>query len=428
MISIETAASMIRFTMNRIQENKRLINSVAWLLLLMFCGQPIIAQDSQTKLPRVFSLNAKLLRERKEKIFNSKTPDASLKVALAKLENDAQKALKTKVISIVSKQANPPSGDKHDYMSQAPYFWRNPKTADGFPYVRRDGERNPEIKKYPDHDLLDKMTAAIVTLSTAYYFTEKEEYAAKASDIIRMWFLDAKTKMNPNLEYAQAISGLNTGRGIGIIETRGLTHVVDSVGLLENSKSWTKGDQNKLQDWFSSYLKWLTTSKNGREEGEAKNNHGTFYDVQAASFALFVRKKDVAVNILETAKQKRIARQIEPDGRQPLEIERTKSWSYSVMNLEGLITLAELGAAAGVDLWNFQTADGRGIRKAIKFLYPFALDNKKWTYEQIEPLQPKRLFRLLPRAASRYKDEKFAKMMSSVPKPETVDKNSLLNL
>lgn len=411
--------------MRKILQDKSFINFIAVLLLLIISGQGIIAQTSQPKFPRVFLLNSKTLHERKQKIFNPKTPDVSYKSAIAKLESQAQKSLKTEVVSIVTKQANPPSGDRRDYMSQAPYFWRNPKTADGFPYIRRDGERNPEIKKYPDHDLLDKMTDAVETLSTAYYFTEKEEYAARATQILRMWFVDAKTKMNPNLEFAQAIPGQNTGRGIGIIETRGLTRVVDSIGLLENSKSWTKDDQNKLEDWFSSYLKWLTTSKNGREEGDAKNNHGTFYDVQAAAFALFVRKKDVARNILETAKQKRIAKQIEPDGRQPLELERTKSWSYSTMNLDGLVSLAVLGENVEVDLWNFQTNDGRGIRKAIEFLYPFAVSNKKWTYEQIELLQPERLFGAMRRAALKYRDEKYLKIMERIPKLEADDKDLL---
>ncbi len=393
----------------------------AVLTLLLVGGNTLSAQNSQSKTPRVFLLNAKTLQENKSKI-NA----AELKPVLAKFEKDAQKTLKTEVASIITKEANPPSGDKHDYMSQAPYFWKNPDTKDGFPYVRRDGERNPEIKKFPDHELLDRMIDAVETLSAAYYFTGKEEYAARSEVILRMWFLDAKTKMNPNLEYAQAIPGLNTGRGIGIIETRGLTRVVDAAGLLESSKSWTRADQSGLENWFSKYLDWLTTSKNGRDEAAAKNNHGTIYDEQVASFALFVGKNDLAKNVLETAKQKRIAAQIEVDGRQPLELERTKSWNYSVMNLEGLISLAELGDAVGVDLWNFQTKDNRGIRTAIDYLYPFAVGDKKWTDEQIEGFQPERFFPLMRRAAPHYPNEKFTKMLSRIPKTANDDMNALL--
>lgn len=393
----------------------KIILCAAFLLL----GSAAAFAQTATKSPRVFILDSQSLIENKQKITVSNA-------ALASLEKDAQKALKVEISSVVTKQATPPSGDKHDYMSQAPYFWKNPNTPDGLPYVRRDGERNPEIKKYPDHDLLDQMVETIETLSLAFYFTGKEEYAARASEILRMWFIDEKTRMNPNLEYAQAIPGVNTGRGIGIIETRGLARVVDAVGLLENSESWTRDDQKNLENWFDKYLTWLTTSKNGRDESAAKNNHGTFYDVQTASFALFVGKKDFAKAILETTKQKRFALQIAADGSQPLELERTKSWDYSTMNLDGLIQLAILGESVGVDLWNFQTSDNRSLRRAIDFLYPFAAGEKKWTTEQISPLQPERLYSSMRQASRCYKDEKFAQMFSKIPKFSPRDRRTLL--
>jgi hypothetical protein len=391
------------------------------IIVLILSGQIIFAQT-----PRVFVLNSKLLSERKAKIFDKKSLDISFKPAIDKLESEAKKALKAEIRSIVTKEAVPPSGDKHDYVSQAPYFWKNPKTADGLPYIRKDGERNPEIKRFPDHELLDDMVAAVEKLSTAYYFTNKEEYAVKASEILRMWYVDAKTKMNPNLRFAQFVPGVNEGRSFGILETRGMIRVVDSIGLLEGSKSWTKTDQKSLESWFDQYLTWMTKSKNGVEEALAKNNHGTHYDTQLVSFALFTGKKDFAKKWLEGVTIERIATQIEPDGKMPLELERTKSWNYSTMNLEGFVTLAELSENLGVDLWNFQTKDGRGIRKAIEFLHPFLNSENKWKYEQIEDFEPERLFPILRRAARKYSDEKFVKMMSSVPKLAANDKILLL--
>src|SRR5262249_2345304 len=237
---------------------------------------------AQTTAPRVFILNGQRLAETKRRIQSG---DQTFAAALAKLESDARKALRQEPVSVVTKAVVPPSGDKHDYMSQAPYFWPDPKKANGLPYIRRDGERNPEINKISDHHTLDQMEAASRTLSLAFYFTGKEEYAAKAAQIILAWFLDPATRMNPNLENGEFIPGVNTGRGIGLIETRGLADVVDAIGLLAGSKSWTPADQRGLADWYARFLKWMLESKNGRDENAAKNNHGTYYDVQTTSFA-----------------------------------------------------------------------------------------------------------------------------------------------
>lgn len=400
--------------------NKYIFQTAGIVALLIALAFAISAQS--TAGPRVFMLNAKTLADQQQKFADPKNVDPMLKPALAKIVRDADKALKTEVQPITAKTASPPSGDKHDYMTQAPYFWKNPDTKDGFPYIRKDGERNPEIKKFPDHELLDKMEDAVERLAIAYYFTGKEEYAAKADEVLRMWFLDAKTSMHPSLEFAQAVPGKNNGRGTGILESRGLTRIVDSIGLLNGSKAWTKADQTGLETWFSKYLDWLTTSKNGIDERNAKNNHGMIYDEQIASFYLFVGKTELARKTLESAKQNRIAKQIEPDGKQTLELARTKSWSYSTMNLDAMVKLAELGDAAGVDLWNFQTPDGRSIRKAIDFLYPFAIGERKWTYQQIEEFQPERLYSIMRRAAGKYTDDKFKKMMATVPKPADDDR------
>lgn len=335
--------------------------------------------------------------------------------APTKLERDAQKALTAGPFSVVSKAVVPPSGDKHDYMSQAPYFWPDPKSPNGLPYIRRDGERNPEIDKITDHRVKDQMEAAVETLARAYSVKREEVYAAKAAQLLRSFFLDPETRMNPNLQFGQGIPGVNTGRGIGLIETRGLTRVVDAIGLLAGSKHWTTADQKGMEDWFGKFLQWMLESKNGRDEAAAKNNHGTFYDVQVVSFALFLGKRDLAKSVLEAAKTKRIAVQVEPDGRQPLELVRTKAWSYSVGNLDGLMQLADLGDRVGVDLWNYQTRDGRSIRRALDFLTPFALGEKKWAYQQLGDWPPQMLFPLIRRAASHYTDPEFKSLLARVP-------------
>jgi hypothetical protein len=379
---------------------------------------------AQHPAPRVFLLNAKQLQATRERI---KAGDQTLAPALDKLDREAQQLTHASAPSVTTKQVTPPSGDKHDYMSQAPYFWPDPSKPNGLPYIRRDGERNPEINKISDHQSMDQMATGVGTLALAYYLKGNEAYAAHARRMLLAWFLEPATRMNPNLEYAQGIPGINTGRGIGLIETRGLARVVDAVGLLAGSKAWTEADQRGVEDWFSRFLKWMLESKNGRDEAASKNNHGTFYDVQVVSYALFTGNQGLAVRVLQEAKQKRIAVQVEPDGRQPLELERTRSWSYSIMNLEGLMQLALLGRQAGVDLWNFQSSDGRGIRKALDFLVPVALGERKWSDQQLGELQPQALVPNLRLASIEYHDAQYAAIASRLAAVNPSDRSILLS-
>ena len=407
------------------RRRRKKLHPTRWAAILVLLLPPyqIYAQRPQSSPLRVFLFNAQKLAETKRHIQSG---DKNFDPALAKLEADAHKALQQEPVSVVTKTPTPPSGDKHDYMSQAPYFWPDPTRPNGLPYVRRDGERNPELDKITDHHTLDLMEAATRTLSIAYYFSGNEDYAAKATQLLRAWFLDPATRMNPNLEYAQFIPGVNTGRGIGLIETRGLAEVVDAIGLLAGSKAWTATDQRGLEEWYGKFLQWMLESKNGREENAAKNNHGTYYDVQTTSFALFLGKNDLAKQIVETAKQKRIALQIEPDGRQLLELARTKAWGYSNGNLDGLMLLARLAENVGVDLWNFVTKDGRSIRRALEYLYPFAVGDQKWTYQQLGGFDGRSLFPLVRRAALHYHDEKFKPMISKIPALGSAERQRLV--
>jgi hypothetical protein len=360
----------------------------------------------------VFLLDGKLMQTVKDCIQGG---DKSYTKALAALDRDAGEAINAEPLSVVNKNITPPSGDKHDYMSQAPYFWPNPDTPDGLPYIR------------PDDTNMATTRDNVETLALAYYFSGNEKYAAKASELLRVWFLDPATRMNPNLQYAQAVPDINTGRGTGIIETSGLTSVADSIGLLAGSKAWTESDQRGMEKWYDEYLKWMLESRPGREEAAAKNNHGTYYDMQVASFALFVGKRDLAAAVLNEAKTKRIAVQIEPDGRQPLELARTNSWSYSLTNLRGLMSLARLAENVDIDLWNYQTADGRGIRKALDYLLPFAFDRQKWQYEQIGRWSPSGAFALLRRVAVKYPDRRYQDLLSQLPEVSAENRDNLLH-
>ena len=392
-------------------------------LLMVAAGRGARAAAGGVGAPRVFLFDGRELAETRQRI---RSGDKSFDAPLRKLEEDARKALGAGSFSVTTKAVAPPSGDKHDYMSQAPYFWPDPKQPNGLPYIRRDGERNPEINKITDHREMDRMVEAVSALALAYYLKGEEAYAAKAAVLLRAWFTDPSTRMNPHLEYAQFIPGVNTGRGIGLIETRGLTRVVDAVGLLAGSKAWTKEDQRGVEDWYDKFLRWMLESRNGRDEAAAKNNHGTFYDVQVVSFALFLNKKELAKRVVEEARARRIALQVEPDGKQPLELARTRAWGYSVGNLDGLLTLAELGERVGVDLWQYQTPDGRGLRRALEYLYPFAVGDAKWPHQQLGEWPPEILFPLMRRASVHYGDERFKSLMRRVPAAEPASRELLL--
>ncbi|MEM9857461.1 MAG: alginate lyase family protein, partial [Bacteroidota bacterium] len=279
--------------------------------------------------------------------------------------------------------------DMHDYYSLGVYWWPNPDTEDGLPYVRHDGKKNPEYDQY-DGVVIHKMTKAVFALSLAYFYTDDESYAQKATEFIDTWFLAAATKMNPHLEYGQAIPGITEGRGIGIIETGTLLRIISAVGLVERSAHFTAAHRDGLQDWFRAYTHWLVSSQKGWDERMWHNNHGSSYDSQVAAFSLFVGEDSLATLILDSVKVKRIDRQIEPDGSQPWELERTKSMSYSIKNLDHLVENAILAQHYGIDLWNYESADGGSIKQAIRFLIPYMLGEKEWTYIQYGGLKSKR--------------------------------------
>lgn len=384
-----------------------LITHRCWFASALACALAINLQAAETDddAPKVFADDAQTLVASKAALAAG---NATLQPALKHLLEDADRELAQKSASVMDKKQIPPSGDKHDFISQAPYFWRDTNSP-GAPYIRHDGQRNPEANEDSDSGHFQKTCAAAHTLALAYYFSGDEKYAAKAADLVRVWFLDPATRMNPNLNYGQGIPGEVEGRPAGLISARGLVQLVDAIGLLAGSKSWTAADQQGMAVWFTAYLQWLTTSKIGRGELDAANNHGTYCDTQVVAISEFLGQTNNAREVVLRAEEKRVARQIEPDGRQPLELARTTSFGYSLFNLRALMNLAELGRSAGVDLWHFQTPDGRSILKAVEFMAPYADPKHAWPYQQIHKANRGDLEEILQRAAAEFPDNKTVK-------------------
>ena len=358
-------------------------------------------------------LNSEWLIQSKKRIASG---NHSLAPAFAKLQKDAESALDDSPFSVMDKILSPPSGDKHDYISLAPCWWPNPKKKDGLPYIRRDGQVNPASRtNATDAQRLLKMANTVQTLTLAYYFTEDEKYARRAALLLKTWFLNPDTKMNPHLNYGEAIPGSVEGSCSGIIRTRHLTMVVDSAILLTDSSAWSAEDHKRLGAWFEAYLHWLLNSKFGKEESSSQNNHGTWYDVQLADFALFIGEKEFARKVLESVKSRRIATQTLPDGRQPYEVYRSLSFNYSIMNLTGMFALARLAEHVGVDLWNFQTSDKAGISGALDYLASYIGSNYNWPHKQIREFNYLQLFPLLRQAAIVYKAPEYEEMIKQLP-------------
>lgn len=327
-------------------------------------------------------LQAQPLIWNKESLKNART-DRTAAVEL--LLNEANMELSKAIVTVVDKLMVPPSGNKHDYMSMGRYWWPNPDTEDGLPYIRKDGITNPEIERL-DRIPLARMTEGVKLLSLAYYITGDEKYADKAVENLRRWFLDKKTRMNPHLNFGQTVPGRNNGmgRGFGIIDTYSFVEMLEGVELLKSSKKFTKKDRKGLHDWFSAYLNWLLTSPIGNEQFAAVNNHGTAFDAQVVRFALFVGEENIARKFIAEFPARRLFTQIEPNGSQPHELARTTAFGYSVFNLHHIIDMCYMAKKMGVDIFNATSPDGRSITKALEFLMPFAgISVEEFPYQQI---------------------------------------------
>ena len=297
--------------------------------------------------------------------------------------SNADKALKYGPVSVMDKKEIPPSGNKHDYMSLAPYHWPNPNTKDGLPYIRKDGQTNPEVKLYKDKEYLPELCSQIFNLSLASYYTDNNKYANHALRLIRVWFLDSMTKMNPNMNFSQAIKGENTGRGAGLIDGRHLIKVIEAIGFLNQVSMIPEKDIKMMQIWFSDYLIWMQTSKNGQEELNAPNNHGVWYDALRMSISLFTNQKELANKIVLNV-QIRLDSQMDENMQFPLEMARTTSLHYSLFVVEAFMKIAKMSEFTQSGLWNYSSKNGKSLKNAFNEIAPYLYQEKKWEGQQIK--------------------------------------------
>ena len=402
----------------------RFIAPLPALVLIIGCATTATVTASAPQGPQLALLDAQLLAKAKRRAAEG---DPATVAAVDALRAEADRAMTAGPFTVVHKEKLPPSGDRHDYRSLAIYWWPNPDTPDGLPYVNRDGERNPETEKY-DAPQLHGVTGAVRTLALAHWFTGERRYAERAALLLRVFFLDPETRMNPNLNFAQGVPGRSEGTATGIIESAGLaTQLVDAAALLHGAEPWTEQDERGLQQWFRDYLNWLETSKPGLLERATRNNHAVYYDVQTAAFALYTGDPDHARKILAELAVQRIDRQVKPDGSQPEELRRTKSFDYSVYNLQAMFALATMGRTLGVDLWGRRGPEGQGIPAALDYLLPYIDPAKPWPMKQIKAIDPPAALRpFLRQAVVVFGDEKYRPALDRLESAPQGDKLDLL--
>ncbi|NNF33866.1 MAG: alginate lyase family protein [Saprospiraceae bacterium] len=380
------------------------------ILITLMCKPTSDVDDQYTETILMDAQHLETTRARIEK------NDPQLRYAFDQLIEEAEMALKEGPFSVTHKEKLPASGDKHDYASYSRYWWPDPNQPDGLPYIRRDGETNPDSQspKESDRQRIGALGINTETLGLAYYFTGEEKYANKAAELLRVWFLDEVTRMNPNVNHAQCRPGHNTGTKSGVLDGRLLVRALEGSLLISGSSALSEAELERLQTWAGEYFNWLTTNEMALEEAASKNNHGSYYDVQAMYFALYSGNHEAATEIAQNFPQRRIFSQIKLDGSMPEEMARTRPLFYSIYNLHAMFLVTHLAMKVDVDVWN-AGEEGSRLRAGLDYLVPYTDPNKAWPHPTIRDVDRMELFAILHMADRAYPDGNYLKEAEKLP-------------
>jgi hypothetical protein len=309
--------------------------------------------------------------------FNSQLIRTVANLDRSRILKLADEALRLRPPAITNHRATNSAGGPHDFYSDADYEWPNLNTSNGLPYVGRDGQSNPKNFEY--HRMaMRHMKDAVAALAAAYAITGNDRYVPKAAELLKVFFLDDATKMNPNLNYAQAVVGAATGNSYGVIDTLHLAELPMAIRFLEKSPAFDARVDRGVKQWFSDYIQWMTTAKNGVKEMNAANNHSIACFVQLASFARLTGDTNLLELCRARFKDVLFPNQMAADGSFPRELKRTKPYGYSIFQADNLALLCVLLSTPQEDFWKFQLPDGRAPRLAVDFIYPYLADKNKW--------------------------------------------------
>ncbi|MDD5582507.1 MAG: alginate lyase family protein [Candidatus Marinimicrobia bacterium] len=356
---------------------KKVIFVVSISFPLLFIIKPTI---SQAKEYSSLFISHEVIEKNQLK---AETNNDTIQLAIQQLIRKAKRELTLGPYSVVYSKVNPLNVDPHNYSSVSTYWWPDPEKPEGLPYIRKDGVVNPERDFYDKKQSVD-FHKGIETLTLAYLYSDDSIYAQRAFYLIRVWFIEDSTRMNPNMKYAQFVPGRSEGRSFGIIESRNFLYVLDYASILHQKGELSTETYQDLMHWAETFLDWLLTSDHGKKEKEAINNHGTWFDVQAMGFAILTNRKDVINEIAGSFYKRRVKNHILRDGQQPEELKRTKAFFYSTFNLLAITQFYQLALHANALPDKNRDSILKSIHQAIDFLYPYALNPEKWPYEQIQ--------------------------------------------
>ncbi|WGL15766.1 alginate lyase family protein [Microbulbifer bruguierae] len=371
------------------------------LILSMLLPLTTFAQPSQ-----LFLYDADTLLQLKDNQNEQPEP------ALGLLIKRANAALKNPIRSVTQKQRLPASGNPNDYFSIGPYWWPNPDSEDGLPFIRKDGERNyATLEQIPDSQLLRDFVQDVSNLAVAYHLTGDRRYGETAIKHLQAWFIHPATRMNPNFEHAQAVPGVASGRGFGIIEGRFLIHIPDTVQLLGDALS--ENDRDRIIQWFSDLNQWMLTSENGKAENDWHNNHGTWFDAQVVAYALFTGDLETARTQLKVTQERRITQHFDADGKQPAEFERTRPWHYANFNLEAYNLLGQFGRQLGVDIWGYSRGN-ISLHRGYSLIANYLLEPESWPFKELYGMDIKAAHATMYYAQNAYGDKIFSQALEKI--------------
>lgn len=337
-----------------------------------------------------------------DKIVALKTASegSSARALLDRLLIEAELAMQRGPYSVTDKTELAPSKDPHDYYHPAPYWWPNPDTPNGLPYIFKDGERvpgtnlyEPESNKF-DRTRLQRLFDDTTVLALAWRATNNPDFASKASSLIKCWFINEDTMMNPNLNYAQhkALSMYKWSISFGAIEMKDVYFFLDAVRLIEKSGALSYSEIDSFRSWMTDYLEWLTSAEQFAQERASKNNHGTCFDLQIAAIASYLGNEELLHKTFRTSRE-RILMQFWKGGKQPHELKRTQTQHYCCFNMQSWINLAILAESCGDRLWLFEGRNGQGLAETMGWLIT-QMTKSKWPFEQIGGFDEDRLLPL----------------------------------